>query len=71
MLFRSLEFPEFAGMLSSMGMDPAMGRPIRAVLRSEGEILEDHSFALSGGCELESHALFAPGEAAGRVLPGH
>ena len=66
-----LKFPEFAGMLASLGVDPEMTRPVRAVLRSEGEILEDHGFALSGPATLAPHGLLAAGETAASVLPGH
>lgn len=65
-----LKFPEFAGMLQSLGVDSTLTQPVRAVLRSEGEILEDHSFAFSGHCELRPHALFWPEDAGGAVLPG-
>ena len=66
-----LRFPEFAGTLAELGMDPSLGEPVRAVLRSEGEIEDDHSFVLSGHCELGPHGLFGPGEAGAAVLPGH
>jgi len=66
-----LAFPEFAAMLEGLGVEPAMSQPVRAVLRSEGEILPDHSFFLAGRCELRPHAVFAPGRAAAEVLPGH
>ena len=66
-----LNFPEFARMLQDLGVDPALARPVRAVLRSEWEILEDHSFVLSGRCELRPHDLFAAGETRANVLPGH
>ncbi|MBI3697172.1 MAG: hypothetical protein HY238_20345 [Acidobacteria bacterium] len=64
-----LKFPEFAAMLADLGIDPALGEPVRAVLRSEGEILDDHGFALSGRCELRPHELLDHASAA--VLPGH
>lgn len=66
-----LKFPEFAAVLTDLGADSALSEPVRAVLRSEGEILEDHSFVLSGQCELRPHGLFASGEAGAAVLPGH
>ena|SRR5713226_2392345 len=66
-----VEFPEFAGVLESLGVDPTLTEPIRALLRSEGDILDDHSFALTGRCSLIPHALFPEGEAAASVLPGH
>ena len=66
-----LEFPEFAESLGGLGVDAAWTRPVRAVLRSEGDILEDHGFALSGRCQILPHAMFAPGSAGASVLPGH
>ncbi len=64
-----LKFPEFAALLADLRADPALGEPVRAVLRSEGEILEDHGFALSGHCQLQPHGLLDHARAA--VLPGH
>lgn len=66
-----LKFPEFAETLRGLGVDDAWTRPVRAVLRSEGDILEDHGFALSGRCQILPHVLFAPGTAGASVLPGH
>jgi hypothetical protein len=66
-----LSFPELARMLRDLGADPALAEPVRAVLRSQGEILDDHAFALSGRCELRPHPLFAPGETRAEVLAGH
>ena len=66
-----LQFPELAGLLEDLGVDSELTRPVRAVLRSEGEILDDHGFALSGGCELLPHELFRSERAAAAVLPGH
>ena len=66
-----LKFPEFAGLLESMGVDAELTQPVRAVLRSEGEILEDHSFRLSGRCAIAPHGLFPAEESAAAVLPGH
>ena len=66
-----LRFPELAETLSGLGVDAAWTRPVRAVLRSEGDILEDHGFALSGRCHILPHAMFAPGSADASVLPGH
>lgn len=65
-----LTFPEFAALLEDVGVDPELTRPIGAILRSEGDILPDHSFALAGMCELAPHELFPPDESAARVLPG-
>jgi hypothetical protein len=65
-----LMFPYFAATLEDLGLDPELARPVRALIHAEGEILADHSFALSGPCDLASHALFIPEETKARVLPG-
>lgn len=65
-----VSFPELAGTLESMGIAPELTQPVRAVLRSRGTILDDHSFALSGESELRPHAMFAAEETAACVLPG-
>jgi hypothetical protein len=65
-----LMFPEFAGTLEDLGLDPEFARPVRALIHAEGKILADHSFALSGPCDLSSHALFIPEETKACVLPG-
>ena len=65
-----LAFPELANTLESLGLDEEFTRPIHAVIRSEGEILDDHSFALSGGCNLGPHTLFPSEETRAAVLPG-
>lgn len=65
-----LTFPEFAGLLQSLGVDPELTRPVHAVIRSEGDILADHSFLLSGPCDLAPHALLNPEETRASVLPG-
>jgi hypothetical protein len=52
-----LRFPEFAETLEALGADPELTRPVNAVIHSEGEILADHSFRLTGPCDLEPHAL--------------
>lgn len=64
-----LVFPELAQALDEMGVAPSLSRPIPAVLHSEGEILEDHGFALSGRCRLGPHPM--SDGAAAAVLPGH
>src|SRR5262249_47632611 len=66
-----LKFPEFADLLESLGVDPKLTQPVRAVLHSEGAILEDHSFALSGRCDLDPHGMLPRDETAASVLPGH
>ncbi len=65
-----VHFPEIAELLEAMGASPELAQPVRAVLQSEGKILDDHSFALSGQSELLPHAMFVDKEAAACVLPG-
>jgi hypothetical protein len=65
-----LTFPEFAVTLEDLGLDPEFARPVRALIHAEGQILADHSFVLSGPCDLASHALFIPEETKACVLPG-
>lgn len=65
-----LMFPQFAEELDGLGVDVELTRPVRAVLRSEGAILDDHSFVLSGACAIHPHALLPRGETAATVLPG-
>ncbi len=66
-----MSFPAFAEILEDLGADPAFTRPLQAVLRSEGDILDDHGFALSGVCELAPHRLLPREATAAEVLPGH
>jgi hypothetical protein len=66
----TLSFPEFAETLRDLGADPALTRPVKAVLRSAGEILDDHSFALSGDASIEPHAMFPVDQTRAGVLPG-
>lgn len=66
-----LEFPEFADLLESLGVDRSMASPVYAVLRSQGDILNDHGFALSGTCDLGAHPLFPRECTTAGVLPGH
>ena len=54
----------------SLGLDRELTQPIHAVIRSEGEILDDHSFALDGSSNLGPHTLFPSGETRAAVLPG-
>lgn len=63
-----LSFPELADTLEGLGADPELTRPVRVVIRSEGDILPDHSFRLSGPCDLTPHALL--NETTASVLPG-
>jgi hypothetical protein len=65
-----LSFPEFARTLNELEADPELTRPVSAVVRSQGDILGDHSFVLSGRCDLAGHALLPPGETKASLLPG-
>ena len=65
-----LTFPEFVDIMRQLGADPELSAPVHAVIHSEGEIREDHSFVLSGPCELEPHALLKVEETRAYVLPG-
>ncbi|MBM3737406.1 MAG: hypothetical protein FJW39_16625 [Acidobacteria bacterium] len=65
-----IRFPEFAAMLSELGADGSLTRPVQAVVRSEGPIAADHSFALSGAAAMEDHAMFPARSTAASVLPG-
>jgi hypothetical protein len=64
-----VNMPELAELLQTLGVDPSLTRPVDAVVRSEGQILDDHSFNLVGVSEIEPHALLN-GMQAG-MLPGH
>lgn len=66
-----LEFPEFARMLEAVDVSPELMQPVRAVLNSQGDILDDHSFVLSGSCTLQDHGLFPSSQTGASVLPGH
>jgi len=65
-----LSFPQFAEILEDLGVDPALSSPVEAVLHSEGSILDDHSYALSGSCDLEPHGLLPRETTTAAVLPG-
>ena len=47
-------------------------RRVHAVLKTEGEILPDHSFngGLRGSCKVESHKMFSSQDLRIEVLPG-
>ena len=64
-----LSFPKFASMLGALEVDPKLTRPVRGVIRSQGDILDDHSFVLSGACHLLPHTLLTK-ETTASVLPG-
>jgi hypothetical protein len=61
--------PELTELLQTLGVRAELLKPIRAIVQSEGRILEDHSFNLIGTCRMEPHDLFNGAEA--RMLPGH
>jgi len=63
-----IQMSELTDLLSALGVDPQLTRPVRAVVRSEGQILDDHSFALTGPCEVQAHEVFGGTEAT--MLPG-
>jgi hypothetical protein len=65
-----ISFPEFATTLNELEADPGLTRPLSVVVHSQGDILEDHSFVLSGRCDLAGHALLPPGETKASLLPG-
>ena len=65
----TMAFPELARTLEDLGAAAEFSEPLRAVIRSEGAILDDHSFALSGSAAVAEHALFDD-HARGGVLPG-
>ena len=65
-----LSFPEFADTLEELGADPELTKPVHGVIHSKGRIREDHSFVLSGPCDLEPHALLKAEETRAVVLAG-
>jgi hypothetical protein len=64
-----MRFPELAQTLEELGAAPEFTKPLRAVIRSEGPIREDHSFVLSGAASVADHTLVDDRVRAG-VLPG-
>jgi len=65
-----VRFRWFALQLKALGMNADLVTPIHAVLKTEGEILPDHSFngGLRGNCKVESHKMFS--ELRVEILPG-
>jgi hypothetical protein len=63
-----IEMSELTDLLEALGVDAALTCPVRAVVRSEGQIMEDHSFALNGPCQVLPHGVF--GDARAAMLPG-
>ena len=64
-----MHFPELARTLEELGADAEFSKPLRVLIRSQGPILDDHSFAFSGMATVAEHALF-DNHASGGVLPG-
>ena len=56
-----VRFHWFALQVKALGMDAELVAPVHAVLKTEGEILPDHSFngGLRGSCKVKSHKLFS------------
>jgi hypothetical protein len=65
-----LAFPEFASILETLGVDPDLTQPVHAVINSEGQILDEHGFRLSGPCTLADHALLGSERTEASILPG-
>jgi hypothetical protein len=66
-----VRFPDFAGILESMGVPTDFTEPIRCVIKSRGNILPDHSFMLGGSAEFQRHALFYGDDLSAQVLQGY
>ena len=67
-----VRFHRFALQLKALGMDVELMPPVHAVLKTEGEILPDHSFngGLRGSCKVESHKMFSAQDLRIEILPG-
>jgi hypothetical protein len=67
-----VRFCRFALQLKALGIDVGLMPPIHAVLKTEGEVLPDHSFngGLRGSCKVESHKMFSSEDLRVEVLPG-
>jgi len=67
-----VHFRWFALQLKALGIDADLMAPVHAVLKTEGEILPDHSFngGLRGSCKVESHKMFSSQDLRIEVLPG-
>jgi hypothetical protein len=67
-----VRFRWFALQLKALGMNVEFMAPVHAVLKTEGEILPDHSFngGLRGSCKVESHKMFSSQDLRIEVLPG-
>jgi hypothetical protein len=67
-----VRFRRFALQLKALGMDAEFMAPVHAVLKTEGEILPDHSFngGLRGTCKVDSHEMFSSQDLRIEILPG-
>ena len=67
-----VRFRRFALQLKALGMNVELMAPVHAVLKTEGEILPNHSFngGLRGSCKVESHKMFSSQDLRIEVLPG-
>ena len=67
-----VRFHLFASPLKALGIAAELMAPVHAVLKTEGEILPDHSFngGLRGSCKVESHKMFSSQDLRIEVLPG-
>ena len=67
-----VRFRWFALKLKTVGIDAELMPPVHAVLKTEGEILPDHSFngRLRGSCKVESHKMFSSRDLRIEILPG-
>ena len=67
-----VRFRWFALQLRALGIDAELMAPVHAVLKTEGEILPDHSFngGLRGSCKVESHKMFSSEDLRIEILPG-
>jgi hypothetical protein len=67
-----VRFRRFGLQLKALGMDAEFMAPAHAVLKTEGDILPDHSFngGLRGSCKVESHKMFSSQDLRIEILPG-
>lgn len=65
-----LDFPDVARALEAAGLAEQELGPVRGTLVSRGTILPDHSFSLSGACNLSANELLRAEALDARVLPG-
>ena len=67
-----VRFRWFALRLKALGIDADLMTPVRAVLKTEGDILPDHSFngGLRGSCKVEPHKMLSSEGLRVEILPG-